>query len=68
MALITALAVAFESVSILLTRPNNGLVGLLRDPGSSGQLLRPVVPLLLLGPFVLGWLRLWGQRQGWFDT
>ncbi|TFC01344.1 MULTISPECIES: GGDEF domain-containing phosphodiesterase [Cryobacterium] len=68
MALITALAVAFASVSILLTRPDNGLVGLLRDPGSSGRLLRPVVPLLLLGPFVLGWLRLWGQRQGWFDT
>ncbi|WBM79364.1 diguanylate cyclase [Cryobacterium breve] len=68
MALITALAVGFASVAILLARPDTGLVGLLRDPGSAGRLLRQVVPLFLLGPFMLGWLRLWGQRQGLFDT
>jgi diguanylate cyclase (GGDEF)-like protein/PAS domain S-box-containing protein len=68
MAFYTALSVAIASISILLTRPDNGLVALLRDPGSAGRLLRQVVPAFLVGPFLLGWVRLWAQRQGWFDT
>jgi diguanylate cyclase (GGDEF)-like protein/PAS domain S-box-containing protein len=68
MALHTALCVAVLSLSILLYDPSAGVVGLLRDGGSAGKLLRPIVPFLLLGPFLLGWLRLWAEDNGLFDT
>jgi PAS domain S-box-containing protein len=68
MALPTALCVAVLSVAMLFHDPSAGLVGLLRDQGSAGRLLRPIVPFLLLGPSLLGWLRLWAQDRGWFDT
>ncbi|TFD81003.1 putative bifunctional diguanylate cyclase/phosphodiesterase [Cryobacterium fucosi] len=67
-ALHTALSLTILAVSLLLQRPEVGLVGLLRDGGSAGELMRRVVPFLIFGPFILGGLRLLGQRQGWFDT
>ncbi|POH70999.1 hypothetical protein C3B59_03265 [Cryobacterium zongtaii] len=68
MALPSALVLAVLSLSILLLRPANGLLALLRDPGSAGHLLRPVIPVLFLGPFVLGLADLAGRRLGWYDT
>jgi diguanylate cyclase (GGDEF)-like protein/PAS domain S-box-containing protein len=68
MALHTAVCVAVLSVAILVHDPSAGLVGLLRDKGSAGNLLRPIAPFILLGPTVLGGVRLWAQDQGWFDT
>ncbi|MCY7403607.1 MAG: EAL domain-containing protein, partial [Cryobacterium sp.] len=68
MALPTALGLAVSSVSILLQRPSSGLIAVLRDQGSAGQLLRPVIPTLFLGPFVLGWLDIFGRRLGWYDA
>ena len=68
MALHTALGIAVLSVVVLLQQPTVGLVGLLRDRGSAGELTRRFLPFLLLGPFILGWIRLWTQRQGWIDT
>ncbi|TFC47069.1 bifunctional diguanylate cyclase/phosphodiesterase [Cryobacterium sp. TMT1-21] len=68
MALPTALALAVLSVSIMLQRPSLGLSGLLRDRGSAGRLLRQVIPFLVFGPFLLGWLRLWAEREGWFGS
>ncbi|WP_130176768.1 bifunctional diguanylate cyclase/phosphodiesterase [Cryobacterium sp. SO1] len=68
MALPTALGLAVLSLSILLRRPASGLIALLRDPGSAGHMLRPVIPVLVLGPFVLGLLDLAGRDLGWYDT
>jgi diguanylate cyclase (GGDEF)-like protein/PAS domain S-box-containing protein len=68
MALHTALCVAVLSVAILVHDPSAGLVGLLRDKGSAGKLLRPIAPFIVIGPAVLGGLRLWAQQRGWFDT
>ncbi|TFC49910.1 bifunctional diguanylate cyclase/phosphodiesterase [Cryobacterium sp. TMT2-17-1] len=64
----TALGVGILATALLIQRPDAGLIGLFRDGGSAGRLLRQVIPFLVLGPFILGWLRLWGQRQGWYDT
>ncbi len=68
MALHTALGIGILSVVVLLQQPTVGLVGLLRDRGSAGELTRRFLPFLVLGPFLLGWIRLWTQRQGWIDT
>lgn len=67
-ALHTALGIAVLSGAVLVQRPTVGLVGLIHDRGSAGELSRRFVPFLILGPFILGMLRLWGERQGWFDT
>ncbi|HSP74595.1 MAG TPA: EAL domain-containing protein [Cryobacterium sp.] len=64
----TALAIAMLASALLFQRPDTGLLGLLRSGGSAGRLLVQVLPFLVLGPFVLGWLRLWGERRGWYDT
>lgn len=64
----TALALVVLSVSILLQHPGRGLLGLIRDEGSPGRLLRPAIAFLAVGPFLLGWLRLWGERAGLYDT
>ncbi|TDW29736.1 GGDEF domain-containing phosphodiesterase [Cryobacterium psychrophilum] len=67
-ALHTALGIAALSVAVLLQNPTVGLVGLLRDRGSAGEMTRRFVPFLFIGPFLLGGLRLWGQSQRWFDA
>jgi len=64
----TATCIAILSVALLLLDAEAGPVGLLRDRGGAGQLLRPMVPFLLLGPPALGALQLWAQGAGWFDS
>ena len=64
----TALGIVVLAAALLFQRPESGLLGLLRNDGSAGRLLRKVVPFLAVGPFVLGWFRLWGERQGWYDS
>ncbi|KGJ82338.1 hypothetical protein GY21_00785 [Cryobacterium roopkundense] len=63
----TALCITVLSGVMLFQRSALGLVGLLRDRGSAGELMRRILPFLILGPVFLGWLSLWAQRQGWFD-
>jgi len=67
-ALHTALGIAILSVAVLLQHPRFGLIGLLRDHGSAGEMTRRFVPFLFIGPFLLGGMRLWGQRQDWYDA
>jgi len=44
------------------------LPGLLRSPGPGGQLARRFLPLVVLLPAAVGWLRLAGQQAGLYDT
>lgn len=67
-ALHTAVSMAILAAAVLLQRPAAGLVGLLRDQGSAGVLLRRVVPHILIGPVALGLLCLWGESLGLFDA
>ncbi|MEB0287515.1 EAL domain-containing protein [Cryobacterium sp. 10S3] len=65
---LAVLCVGAIAAAILYERPDIGLVGLVRDRRSAGRLLRSGLPIIILGPFFLGWLRLWAQREGWFDA
>ncbi|MDY7541955.1 putative bifunctional diguanylate cyclase/phosphodiesterase [Cryobacterium sp. 5B3] len=65
---LSVLSVSAIAAAILFERPDLGLVGLVRDRRSAGRLLRSGLPIIVLGPFALGWLRLWAQREGWFDS
>ncbi|MFC5930026.1 diguanylate cyclase [Cryobacterium melibiosiphilum] len=56
------------ALAIMAQRPRDGLIGLMRDQGSAGTLLRGAFPFFLLVPFIVGWLRLWGERAGLYNT
>lgn len=68
MALQSALGVTVLSLSLVLQHPLVGPISLFQNRESAGKLLRPGILFIIIGPFALGWLILWGQRQGWFDA
>ncbi|WP_166788103.1 putative bifunctional diguanylate cyclase/phosphodiesterase [Cryobacterium glaciale] len=53
---------------LLLHRHEKSPVGLLTDRGSAGTLLRWAIPFFIIGPLVLGLVRLWGQQANLYDT
>lgn len=68
MALPTAVALHLLSLVQLLARPDRGLTGLLVAPGAAGRATRVMVPALVLGPPVIGWLHRAGERRAWWDS
>ncbi|SEM88216.1 putative bifunctional diguanylate cyclase/phosphodiesterase [Cryobacterium luteum] len=53
---------------LLLHRYESSPAGLLADRGSAGTLLRWAIPFFIIGPLVLGLVRLWGQQANLYDT
>jgi hypothetical protein len=43
-------------------------VALLTEGGLAGTIARRLIPAVSVMPFVIGWLRLQGQRAGWYGT
>jgi signal transduction histidine kinase/ActR/RegA family two-component response regulator len=66
MAVNTAASFFILGAGILCLRTDGGLMELLTAEGSGGVMARSLVPAVLLIPPVLGWLRLRGQREGWY--
>lgn len=68
MAAHTAATFLILGASILCTRTDGGLMALLISDTAGGVVARRLVPFALVIPIVLGWLRLEGQRMGWYGT
>src|SRR5882724_5108489 len=68
MAVHTALLFLVLSAGVLCARTNGGLLALLLSHGLGGITCRRLLPAALLAPLVIGWLRLQGQRAGWYGT
>ncbi|HLL78078.1 MAG TPA: ATP-binding protein, partial [Ktedonobacteraceae bacterium] len=68
MAFHTAMLFLLLSAGILCARADEGLVALLRSDGAGGVIARRLVPAAIVGPVVLGWLSLEGQRARLWDT
>ncbi|HEY8718363.1 PAS domain-containing protein [Pengzhenrongella sp.] len=68
MALHTSLSLVVLSIALVLAKPSAELADRLWDGGSAGTMLRRAMPLVICGPLMLGWLGLWAQHRGWFDT
>lgn len=64
----TSIALLALGVGLVLLRPTEGLVAPLAADDAGGQLLRRFLVPTLVVPFVLGWVRLEGERRGWFDA
>lgn len=68
MALPTALSFVILSFGILISRPDRGFVAVCVGSGTGAVVCRRLLPLAVTAPIVLGWLRVLGQRAGWFGS
>lgn len=68
MAFNSALVFTALAVGALLARPDRGLAVALASDGTGGALARRLMPAAVGFPWVLGWLRLAGERAGLYDT
>ena len=68
MALHTAVLFFALSIAILCARPEDGLMGVLMDEHDAGAATRRLLPIVIVVPVLLGWLRLRGERAGLYDT
>ncbi len=67
-ALHTALLFIALSFSLLSLDRKNVLMRLLTSEHAGGMIARRLLPLIVVLPLALGWLRLEGERLDWFDT
>jgi two-component system, cell cycle sensor histidine kinase and response regulator CckA len=68
MAVHTAGLLVLLGLGVVFVNPAEGIAGIVTSPGPGGQMTRSVLPFVLLGPFVMGWLRLEGQQAGLYGT
>lgn len=55
------------SIGTVCARPRSGLMALLTSGSAGGYLARRMLPAAILVPVTFGWLRLLGERAGYFD-
>jgi PAS domain S-box-containing protein len=67
MALNTALALLALSAGIASLPEPLPLIRYLAEDGTAGVTARRLLPAAFVIPFGLGWLRVTGERSGWFD-
>lgn len=63
MALHTAVGSLLVGMGILLIRPTEGIGAILVSTTVGGHLARRMLPLVVATPFLLGWLRIEGERR-----
>jgi PAS domain S-box-containing protein len=68
MAVHSAILFFVLGLGALFARPKRGLVAAITSDHSGGLMARRVLPLAVLLPFLLGWLKLTGQRAGLYGT
>jgi len=68
MAFPTAVAFTALALGVVALRPEGTILDLLREPGPSGALTRRLILAALAIPIGIGWLRLAGERAGWYDS
>ncbi|MBD0328173.1 MAG: PAS domain-containing sensor histidine kinase, partial [Pyrinomonadaceae bacterium] len=63
----SAIAFLLLSVGILFAYPTKGLMSLVISNSAGGMTARVLLPAALVIPLGLGWLRVFGEKAGWFD-
>ncbi|NMM38353.1 MAG: PAS domain S-box protein [Glaciimonas sp.] len=63
-ALHTALGLVVVNCGVLLARPRRGLMAVVTSNTAGGMIARRLLPLALVAPFLIGWLRLEGEKSG----
>jgi PAS domain S-box-containing protein len=68
MALHTAVAFLIITFGIMVCHARHGFLSVITGQNAGGLMARRLLPAIILLPIVLGWLRLEGQRLGFFDN
>ncbi|MBI2390612.1 MAG: GAF domain-containing sensor histidine kinase [Deltaproteobacteria bacterium] len=68
MAQLAAALFLVTSIATLGSRPDEGFVGALTRGGPGSYMFRRQLPPIIFLPLVLGWIRLWGEEQGFYPT
>lgn len=63
----TAFGFLAASVAFVTVDPDRGLASIASTETSAGILVRRLLPAVVLGPILLGWLRLVGEQHGLHD-
>lgn len=66
MAMPTALMFAVLGFGIFYARPDGGFMVIWNSDTAGGVLVRRLFPTALIVPVAVGWLRLQGERAGWY--
>jgi len=66
MSFITAVTFIVLAIGLLLCKPGFGVTGIVLSDYPGGILTRRLLPVVVLFPIVLGWLRLEGEQAGLF--
>jgi PAS domain S-box-containing protein len=64
----TAFGFLLLGLSILAAQPRGGLMLVLSANTSGGTLARRLLPVIVIAPIALGWVRLVGERRGLYGT
>ena len=64
----TAISLCALGLGICTLRPTQGWMQGLNADGLAGHMARILLPLTLFAPVLVGWLRLEGQRRGFYGT
>ena len=64
----TALAFTLLCAGVLARRPGSGVMAVFAGDTAGGYMARRVLPAAVAALSVLGWLRLAGERAGYYDT
>ncbi len=64
----TSLVIAALGLGMMAIVPEHGIVSALRRDDAGGALLRRLIVPILVLPFLLGWMRIYGQKIDLFDV
>ncbi len=68
MSLNTTVAVVLLGPGIVASRPSHGVMAVLLQENAAGTSIRRLLPIVAIAPVVLGWVRMEGQRAGYYGV
>ena len=66
MAIHAAVSFLLLALGILCLKPKHGIIGKIFSPYIGGAAARRLFPVLIILPVMLGWLRLYGEKKGFY--
>ncbi|OGB29089.1 MAG: hypothetical protein A3F78_14970 [Burkholderiales bacterium RIFCSPLOWO2_12_FULL_61_40] len=67
-ALCTAAGLVVVNLGVLFVRPQQGLMAVVTSDTVGGVMARRLLPLAVLAPFIIIWLRIQGERRGLYSS
>jgi diguanylate cyclase (GGDEF)-like protein len=62
-----AINLVLISIALIFLRPGEGIAFLMSSNTAGGVSIRRLIPPIIILPVVVGYLRLFGENEGWYD-